>query len=103
MTARPILYIKLGEKVRELRKRKGWTQGELAEELDVTRTSITNIESGLQKTTVQKVLQMAIALDCERWDDILPPFSPNLQLEITNDLLERAMEIAMNQLLNGEA
>ena len=103
MTARPILYIKLGEKVRELRKRKGWTQGELAEELDVTRTSITNIESGLQKTTVQKVVQMAIALDCESWDDILPPFSPNLQLEITNDLLERAMEIAMNQLLNGEA
>jgi len=43
------LYAQTGQLIRAARKAKGWTQEQLAAEVDLSRTSITNIERGRQK------------------------------------------------------
>jgi transcriptional regulator with XRE-family HTH domain len=57
------LYVALGEVVRTHRERAGLTQGELARRVGMTRTSITNIESGRQKVQLHTLYDIAHAVD----------------------------------------
>jgi transcriptional regulator with XRE-family HTH domain len=51
-----------GMNVRRFREQLGMTQGELAEKVGLGRTSITNIELGIQTTTVVRAAAIAAAL-----------------------------------------
>ena len=56
------VYVALGGLIRARRERIGLTQGELARRVGMTRTSITNIESGRQKVQLHTLYDIAYAL-----------------------------------------
>lgn len=55
--------IELGEKIAELRKKKGWTQDELAKKLNIQRSSLTRIELGNVNSTINMLRKIAKALE----------------------------------------
>ena len=57
-----MLYRTIGKLVRYERKRAGLTQHQLAERAGLTRTSITNLESGNQQVRVHTLFGIAEAL-----------------------------------------
>lgn len=66
---------KVGEKIRELRKRKHWSQTELGKKIGLKQSSIGNIETGQNKLTkmctVNKILELFdISFDYLFEDDI---------------------------------
>lgn len=65
------LYRELGAKIRLFREKKGMTQGELAEGVGLTRTSLTNIEKGRQKILLHTLMDFSevLAVDAK---DLLP-------------------------------
>ena len=55
----------LGVLVQDARKAKGWRQQQLADAVNLKRTSISNIEAGRQGMTIEQFCAIATALDCE--------------------------------------
>lgn len=56
-------YSGLGRRVREAREAAGWTQSDVACQIGLSRTSITNVELGQQRLLVHQVVELARALD----------------------------------------
>jgi transcriptional regulator with XRE-family HTH domain len=56
------LYSRFGRQLRAARKDAGLTQQELAERVGLTRTSITNIESGAQHISLRQLYLLAAAV-----------------------------------------
>ena len=52
-----------GLRIRELRKKKKWTQKELASKIDVRLPQLNEYECGLQAPPLTKLIQLAEALD----------------------------------------
>ena len=55
----------LADKITELRKKRGWSQEELAEKVDVTRQSVSKWESAQSTPDLDKILKY---LMCLIWD-----------------------------------
>ena len=66
-----LLYKEFGQLLRERRKKAGLTQGEVAERVGLSRTSITNIEKGRQHVLLHQLFLMASAVGAEP-GDLLP-------------------------------
>ena len=81
------LYIALGRLVRSRRAQVGLTQDELARRVGMTRTSITNIESGRQKVQLHTLYDIADALDVAP-EALLPPPEAQTPEAIEERLLE---------------
>ena len=62
------LYIIIGHKIRSARKANRITQSQLAELIGVTRTSITNLESGNQRPPLNTLFSIAEVLDIAIFD-----------------------------------
>ena len=56
-------FARLGDRVQELRARKGWTQQQLAKSAGLDRTYISGLEHGKQNPTVGALLRLARALE----------------------------------------
>jgi transcriptional regulator with XRE-family HTH domain len=54
----------IGARVRFLRRRRGWTQVDLAERMDEHREIVCRIERGLHVPSLETIDLLAIALDC---------------------------------------
>lgn len=65
------LYTEIGARVRHARKRHGWSQLDLARAVDLTRSSVANLEAGRQRPPVHVALLIAHALDVPV-EDLLP-------------------------------
>jgi transcriptional regulator with XRE-family HTH domain len=65
------LYAETGRRIRDLRREKGLSQARLAAAVDLSRTSITNIERGRQKLLLHTLQDIANALGVES-QDLLP-------------------------------
>lgn len=65
------IYTLLGEKIYEKRHKARLNQKDLADRVGLTRTSITNIEKGIQRIQLHTVYQIADALGVPV-DEILP-------------------------------
>ena len=67
-----------GARLSSLRRSRGITQSELAEKLGVSRTTIANLERGVQNVQLHQVFTFARALDAEpaqlipTWREIAP-------------------------------
>lgn len=61
-------YTQFGNRVRELRKAKGWSQEELAESAGLDRTYIGRCEAGRQNATLKTVYALANALGVKATD-----------------------------------
>lgn len=57
-------YRKLGSRVREMRKKRGYTQEQLAERANISFAFIGHIERGTRKLSVATLLSLARALNC---------------------------------------
>jgi len=55
-----------GERLREAREMKGWSQSELADELDVTQAMISQLENGRRRPTPAVITKLAEVLGVER-------------------------------------
>lgn len=55
-------YRRLGEWVRQERRRRGWRQEDLAPLMGLTRTSIVNIEAGKQRVLLHDALALLVIL-----------------------------------------
>ena len=51
--------MKLAEKLFELRKEKGWSQEKLAEQINVSRQSISKWESGQVLPEIEKIIELS--------------------------------------------
>jgi len=49
------MYLELGEKVKQLRKRKGLNQDDLAKVLELSRSQISNLESGRRNLSLKQL------------------------------------------------
>jgi transcriptional regulator with XRE-family HTH domain len=56
------IYLALGKRLKESRKKAGLTQEQLAKQLNLTRTTVTNIESGRQSVTIHLMYEISEAL-----------------------------------------
>lgn len=59
------IYRVFGARLRELREEKSVTQDELARRVDLSRTSITNIEKGRQRVMLHQMVNLARALEAD--------------------------------------
>ena len=62
------LYVFIGERIQQTRAKAGMTQDGVAREVGLSRTSITNIESGRQRVPLHQLLSIADALKVELRD-----------------------------------
>jgi transcriptional regulator with XRE-family HTH domain len=77
-----MLYAEIGRRVHNVRKNAELTQSQLADLLEVERTSITNIESGNQRASLHFVYSLCLQLKVEL-GMILPPVTEILSEERT--------------------
>lgn len=72
------VYTTVGERIALARRQRGLTQEALANEIDLTRASVTNIELGRQKLQLHTLLEIARVLEVE--PVCLLPCSPSLSV-----------------------
>jgi transcriptional regulator with XRE-family HTH domain len=62
-TGRHALLVKLGKRIQVLRKKKGWTQTDMAAYLDINRGHISDIERGKREVGIITLQIIAVGLD----------------------------------------
>lgn len=60
-----LLYAEIGLRLKEARVSKGFTQQEVSDRVQLSRTSITNIENGVQKVLLHTLYELCFVLDIE--------------------------------------
>ena len=69
-----INYERLGDKLRQIRSDRNYSQEALAEATNLTRESITRIENGSMKPKLETIADIADANDCgecHTWDQLI--------------------------------
>ena len=56
-------YIEIGQRIRDIRKQRGYTQEALAEAANLSASYVSHIELGLKSASLAAILQIAKALD----------------------------------------
>ncbi len=77
----PVPYKEIGRRLKKARKINGLTQEQLARVVGMSRTSISNIEAGIQGMSVETLYALADAIGKEP-GDLLPPRPKLLQEEV---------------------
>lgn len=90
------LYRLFGDRVRELREKKSVTQEELARRVDLSRTSITNIEKGRQRVLLHQAVDIAYALDANVRE--LMPKAEKVEDAALRPDIARVVEILKNEI-----
>ena len=57
--------LKLGDKIRQVREQRGYSQEQLADMMDINRSTISKIENGKFSITVDYLVRLSIFLDYE--------------------------------------
>ncbi len=60
-----VVYRLIGAKVQQIRETLGWTQGELAKKVSLSRPAIANIEAGHQRILLHDVEKFAQAFNMQ--------------------------------------
>lgn len=64
--------IKIGKKIRQMRKSKGYSQEDFAAEAELGRTYYGRVERGEQNISIQNLIQIALKLHVEV-NKLIPP------------------------------
>jgi transcriptional regulator with XRE-family HTH domain len=62
------IKIKVGLKIKELRKQKGLTQEQLSELTDIDRTYISDVERGLRNIAIVNLEKISLAFEVELYE-----------------------------------
>ena len=99
-------YSKLGEKIKSIRNSKKISQEQLADQLELTRLSIINLEKGRHKPSIYQLLQIANYLGVTLMA-LIPPTtkkttSPKNIRIVTdqNQKLDKTTQAFVNKILN---
>ena len=65
----------MNNRLRELRDARGWSQGELAERLEVSRQTVNALETGKYDPSLPLAFRIARLFDC-RIEDVFLPDAP---------------------------
>ncbi len=76
-----------GKRLKELRKQKGWTQKELANQLDIRYSHLNKYENGMHAPPLEKLIQLADIFDVSL--DFLVMGLPMEDSPIRNELLHK--------------
>ena len=95
-------YAELGRRIAAARKSHDLTQGELADIVQLTRTSVTNIEKGRQKVLAHTVLGFATALGMNI-SQLLPEPARNSQVDRVAPALRSSILRAVPELDKGQS
>ena len=74
-----LLYEKIGDCIRSRRAELGWSQWQLAQEVGLERTSITNIEKGRQHAPLHIIYIICFALRVDPCNLLPPPSEVSIQ------------------------
>ena len=75
-----------GSKLASLRRAKGVSQSELGKRMGLSRTTIANLERGVQNVQLHQVFTLAHALDADpnvlipTWKEVVPENAPEVDL-----------------------
>ncbi|MEO8964935.1 MAG: helix-turn-helix transcriptional regulator [Gammaproteobacteria bacterium] len=72
MESRHPNLVKIGKKIREARKAKGFSQEDFAAEANLARSYLGRLERGEQNISIQNLIQIALTLKVELYE-LLPP------------------------------
>ena len=90
------LYRLFGDRVRKLREKRKVTQEELARRVELSRTSITNIEKGRQRVLLHQLVDIASALDAKP-GDLMPKSTEAAQDPSLRPDVARVVEILKSE------
>lgn len=97
-----IYKVDFGERVSRLRQRRNLTQAELAEKLDMARSSVANLEAGRQNITLETAYIIALVLGVEIVELFPPQIYGNLEETERMELNElRARVSEMERVIDG--
>jgi transcriptional regulator with XRE-family HTH domain len=82
------LYEEFGNELRAARGISGLTQEQLAGQVGLTRTSITNIEAGRQQVSLHQLYQLAAAVG-KRPADLLPDLDVGAAIMLSEPTLKK--------------
>ncbi len=71
--------VKIGKKIREIRKQKGYSQEAFAAEAQLGRTYMGRIERGEQNLSIQNLIQIALTLKVEV-GELIPPIKQLIKI-----------------------
>lgn len=95
-------YISVGKRIKNARKRNGYTQAELAEHLGCSIQHISHVENGSTKMSIDFVLSLAnllkISLD-ELFIDNLPFLQKNLEENNLAELIRKCNDTEKDRLV----
>jgi transcriptional regulator with XRE-family HTH domain len=63
-----VLLVAVGERIRQVRRAKGFSQDKLAYSIPLDRAHIGMIENGKRAATIPTLVKLAVALNCEVGD-----------------------------------
>lgn len=89
---RQALYVAIGQRISKIRQERELTQAELAAAISLSRTSVTNIESGRQKILVHTLVEIASALRV-RVEELLLETMTTKETSVKKELLEGMDEV----------
>ena len=79
-------YVGIGDKIKKVRTKRDYSQDDLAKFLDLTRTSVVNIEKGRQRPPIHTLFEIASFLNVPV-EDLFPTVKEKQQIDFT--LLEK--------------
>lgn len=74
----------IGQRIAQLRKRKGWSQDDLAKRLNMSRSTLTQMELGNRGIDIMEIQQLAMVLEFTLDDFFSKDFNPEQELEISH-------------------
>lgn len=92
MFDRKAFYINVGQNVKQAREGRGITQEDLAAQVALSRTSITNIEQGRQQFMLHTLIEISAALSVAP-ASLLPKIDANFE----DTLDEKLKELPLNE------
>ena len=91
------VYEIVGRNLSQIRQRQGLNQTELASRIKMTRASVSQIEKGKQRVSIEVLYKMAEALEVSV-HDILPPLADT---DVDADTMTRLDSRAIDRVLQG--
>lgn len=79
-------YYAIGQRIRKIRKAKGWSQEQLAEHADISVTHMSHIETGNTKLSLEVFADIASALEA-RADELLFGEREVLREQATDEII----------------
>jgi len=92
----------LGENLRKYRSLKGFSQARLAEMLDISPNFISDMENGKRWLSSDTLVNLAIALDVEAHEFLLPPDLPKEEtVAFIHQYTQKAASMASNAVIQS--